>query len=136
MNIAELRKLAIQTIEIPGFSPGTTVTVQVQQPRIMALMAQGKIPNPLMSVATKIVMSEKSDLKVDAALAMKIYELYCTACLVEPTYNEFKDIITDEQMLHIYLWATGELQQLSRFRPDAEDGSSDSDGEGVPSKAE
>lgn len=131
MNIAELRKLAIQTIEIPGFSPGATITVQVQQPRIMALMAQGKLPNPLMAVATKIVMTQTAQVKFDAAEAMKIYELYCTACLVEPTYDEFKDIITDEQMLYIYRWAVGELQQLASFRPDAEDGDSHQHGEGV-----
>lgn len=136
MNIAELKKLAIQTIEIPGFSPGTTVTVQVQQPRIMALMSQGKIPNPLMSVANKLVMAQTAQVEFDATEAMRIYELYCTACLVEPTYEEFKDIITDEQMLHLYLWATGELQQLSRFRRDEEDGSGDTDGEGVRVQAE
>lgn len=130
MKIEELRKLAIQTIEIPGFSPGTTITVKVQQPRIMALIAQGKIPNPLMAVASKLVMGETTG-KIDAAEAMKIYELYCTACLVEPTYEEFKDIITDEQMLYIYRWAVGELQQLASFRPDAEDGDSHQHGEGV-----
>lgn len=136
MRIEELRRLAIQTIEIPGFSPGEMVAVQVQQPRIMALMAQGKLPNPLMAVATKIVMAQTSKVEFDAAEAMKLYELYCTTCLVEPTYEEFKDIITDEQMLYIYLWATGELRELSRFRPDAEDGDGHQHGEGVRVQAE
>jgi hypothetical protein len=122
MNIAELRAKAIKTIEIPGFHPGETITVKVQQPRILAMMGQGKLPNPLMAAAERVVMPQQKKIEIKPVDVFHFYELYCTACLVEPTYEEFKDIITDEQMLYIYRWATGDLQKLSSFRPDKADG--------------
>ncbi len=136
MEIDELRALAIQTVVIPGFSVGKTIEVKLQKPRILALMGQGKIPNPLMPVATKMTMAPTKRVSFDAREAAQLYELYCSTCLVEPTYDEFKDIITDEQMIHIYQWAVGELQEVSSFRGHEKDGPNDHDGEGVQVQTE
>ena len=114
MNIAELRAKAIQAIEIPGFAPGETITVKVQQPRILAMMGQGSCPTRSwrQQSALSCLSRKRSRLPVDV---FHFYELYCTARLVEPTYEEFKDIITDEQMLYIYRWATGTCSSCPRF---------------------
>jgi len=131
MNIEELRARAIQTIEIPGYSPDETVKVQVQKPRLMTMMMQGKIPNPLMGIATRMVSGGTAKGEVATKDVLQFYELYCLACLVSPTYEEFKDIMTDEQMLAIFNWAMGDAQKMSSFRPDKEDGPVGGHGEGV-----
>ena len=63
-------------------------------------------------------------------------ELYCRACMVEPTYEQMKDIITDEQMLVVFNWAVGDTQKMANFRKNQEDGTDNRDGEDVPEKAE
>jgi|LSQX01.3.fsa_nt_gb hypothetical protein len=136
IDIKELRKKAITTIEIPGFEGIPTIKVKVQKPRIMIMAAQGKIPNPLMGLATKMVQGKISPNKLSLEEGAKMMELYCRACMVEPTYEQMKDIITDEQMLVIFNWAVGDTQKMANFRKNQEDGTDNRDGEDVPEKAE
>lgn len=139
LNIETLRSMAVITIDIPDFEGTGTIKVRVQKPRLMALAAQGKIPNMLMSVAAQAMgmgkrqVKNKEDVMKEMAQMM---ELYCKACLVEPTYEEFKDIMTDEQMMAIFDWAMGDVKQLESFRTDKEDGADNNTGEALPEKAE
>lgn len=112
---------------------GNPFKIKVQRPRIMAMAAQGKIPNPLMGIATKMVSGkgvEKGNIK---ELAQMI-ELYCRVCMVEPTYDDMKNTIDDDQMFAIFSWATSEVSKLSSFRNNKEDGPDNNDGEGVSKK--
>jgi len=43
-------------------------------------------------------------------------ELYCSACLVEPSFEEFKEIMTDNQSDYIFRWAMGQVDGLDSFR--------------------
>ena len=140
LNIETLRSMAVITIDIPDFEGTGTIKVRVQKPRLMALAAQGKIPNVLMSIAAQAMgtgnnrqIKNKEDAMKETAQTM---ELYCKACLVEPTYEEFKDIMTDEQMMAIFDWAMGDIKQLESFRTDKEDGTDNHTGEALPEKAE
>ena len=56
---------------------------------------------------------------------IKSLQIYCMACLVEPTWEEIKDYITDDQMLAIFYWAIGGVKRLEKFR--AERGANDTD---------
>lgn len=140
LNIQELKKMAHPVIPIPNFDNSGTINVRVQRPRLMSMAAGGKIPNHLLGTATRMVSGQKKqyakandeDLIKDAALMM---ELYCKACLVEPTYEEFKDIMTDEQADAIFAWATGTVKQLDSFRTDKGDGTSNNNGKALPKEA-
>lgn len=141
LSIEQLKQMATTIIEIPDFNNTGTIKVRVQKPRLMLMVAQGKIPNHLLGIASEMLMGKKKiskpkdDLEIikDSALMM---ELYCQACLVEPSYEEFKDIMTDEQMMAIFNWAIGEVKQLEKFRPDEGNGSSDNTSEQVSEKTE
>jgi len=114
---------------------GNAVDIKVQRPRILALAAQGKIPNPLMGIAAKMVSGkgvEKGNIK---ELAQMI-ELYCRACMVEPTYEDVKNTIDDDQMFAVFSWATSEVSKLSNFRNKQEDGTDNNNVEGVPKETE
>mgnify|MGYP000922542962 CR=1 FL=1 len=139
LNIEELRKMATVIIDIPDFKGTGTIKVRVQRPRLMAMAAQGKIPNALMGVAAKTAGLGAGKKKNSPENTLKdiasMMELYCKACLVEPTYDEFKDIMTDEQIQAIFDWAMGGVRQLESFRKDEGNGPSDNDGKDVSKKA-
>jgi len=135
LSIEELRKMATNVIDIPNFDNTGTIKVRVQKPRLMAMASQGKIPNHLLGTVNDMMFGRKKE-KGEPKLEdlTKVYELYCRACLVEPNYDEFKELITDDQMQAIFDFATGEASQLDSFRTDEKNGSSDNNGKQVSKK--
>lgn len=136
LSIEQLKKMALITIDIPDFENKGTIKVKVQKPRLMKMAAEGKIPNSLMSTAMEMAGLEvgKKESKIDFPQVAEMMELYCKACLVEPNYEEFKDIMTDEQMVAIFDWATEGLGEIDTFRGDKEDGTGNRDVEDIPEK--
>lgn len=131
ISIDQLKKKATTVIEIPDIDGTGTIKIRVQKPRLMALAAQGKIPNPLMGVATKLIRNEFKDKDIDLSNTAKMVELYCRACMVEPSYEEMKDIITDDQMLAVFNWAIGGVESLNNFRTNEGNGPSNNNGQAV-----
>lgn len=129
LSIEELRKQATTTIEIPDFEGTGTIKVRVQKPRLMAMASQGKIPNHLLGIVNAMMFPSKKEKKEPNIEEIgKIYELYCRACLVEPSYEEIKDIITDDQMMAIFDWAMGDVKKLENFRSEQRDGTGNNNG--------
>lgn len=122
-------ELAIYDVE------GKPVKIKVQRPRLLNMAAQGKIPNSLLGVASKVVGSkgiEKGNIK---ELAQMI-ELYCRACMVKPTYEEMKDTINDDQMFEIFTWATSEVKKLDSFRNKQKNDRDNNNGKNISKEAE
>ncbi len=145
ISIEEIKKLACTVVNIPGYSPRETIKVRLQKPQIMKLMAGGKIPNHLLSVVEQIMYGsqsqkkknlKKDDIREKLKDIANVYEVYCRACLVEPTYEEFEPYLSDDQKEAIFNWATEEVAQLENFREDKEDGASDHDGQEVQPEAQ
>src|SRR5690554_5033899 len=100
LSIEQLKNMATTIIKIPHFEGTSTIKVRVQKPRLMAMASQGKIPNHLLGIVNTMMFGNKKEKKeVNITDVAKTYELYCRACLVEPSYEEIKDIITDDQMI-------------------------------------
>ncbi len=112
---------------------GNPVKIKVQRPRILAMAAQGKIPNPLMGIATKM-MSGKGAEQGNIKEMAQMVELYCRVCMVEPTYEDMKNAIDDEQMFTIFSWATSGVSKLDNFRDEQKDDTDNNDGKGVSKK--
>ena len=137
LSIEQLKKMATTVIEIPNFDNSGTIKVRVQKPRLMAMASQGKIPNHLLGIVNTMMFGNKKEKKeVNITDVAKTYELYCRACLVEPDYEEIKDIITDDQMIAIFDWAMGDMKKVETFRSNEGNGSSDNNGEQVREKTE
>lgn len=129
ISIEQLKNMATTIIEIPDFEGTGTIKVRVQKPRLMAMAAQGKIPNHLLGIVNNMMFPSKKEKKEpNIEEIAKIYELYCRACLVEPSYDEIKDIMTDEQMSAIFDWAMGDMKKLETFRTNEGDGTSNNTG--------
>jgi len=136
-SIEQLKQMAITTISIPDFEGAGTIKVKVQRPRLMAMASQGKIPNHLMSIASDMIMGRRKksgDVQINDVASM--IELYCQACLVEPSYDEFKGIITDDQMSAIFDWGTEGVKKLDSFRTDKADGTNNNNGETLQEETE
>ena len=137
LSIEQLKKMATTVIEIPNFDNSGTIKVRVQKPRLMAMASQGKIPNHLLGIVNTMMFGNKKEKKeVNITDVAKTYELYCRVCLVEPDYEEIKDIITDDQMIAIFDWAMGDAKKVETFRSNEGNGSSDNNGEQVREKTE
>lgn len=129
LSIEQLKNMATTIIEIPDFEGTGTIKVRVKKPRLIAMAAQGKIPNHLLGIVNNMMFPNKKEKKEpNIEEIAKIYELYCRACLVEPSYDEIKDIMTDEQMSAIFDWGMDGIEDLENFREDEGDGSSNNNG--------
>lgn len=140
VKIEDIKDKLTQTIEIPDFSGEGTITVRVRKPQIMKLITSGKIPNPLLPTALAMLDGRnmrKAKSEDELALeGIKSIQIYCMACLVEPTWDEIKDYITDDQMFAIFNWAIGGIRRLEKFRTERTNGTGNNDGADVPQKAE
>ena len=137
LSVEQLRAMANTIIEIPNFDNTGTIKIRVQKPQLLKMASQGKIPNHLLGIAVTATtgeqkkstdkMSDKEKLKmVDQSM-----DLYCIACMVEPKYEDVKDILTDDQRGTIFEWAIGAVSDLDSFRNEETDGSDDNDGKEV-----
>lgn len=142
LSIEQLREMANPVIEIPNFDNTGTIKVRVRKPQLLSMASQGKIPNHLLNIAATMVSGEKvKDIdKMEDMDKIKMIndtmELYCIACLVEPKYEEIKDILTDDQKGIIFNWGIGQVQSLNSFREGKADGTHNNDSEEVSEKTE
>lgn len=142
LSMEQLKGISQPIIQISNFDNTGTINVRVQKPKLMAMATQGKIPNHLMGVAVSMLTGKKKDVKDKEPTDIErlkrtsdTIELYCIACLVEPKYDDFKEIITDEQRLEIFNWGLGQVNTLDSFRADKGNGPSDNNGEEVSEEA-
>jgi hypothetical protein len=138
ISFEEFKNKATTVIEIPGFSPDEKIKVRVKKPNMMSMLSQGKIPNHLTTVIYKMLGIDKKERKEKnkeeenkklAIEAAKMYELYACICLVDPSYEEIREYLIDEQLEAIFNWATSEVKGLENFRENKDDGTNNNDGE-------
>lgn len=121
-NIKEMKEISNPVIKIPNFDNTGTINIRVQRPRLLDMARQGNIPNHLLGIANQMLLGKQNHDKMDDKKSLEqiasMMELYARACLVEPTYNEFKDVMTDEQGDAIFAFAIGKVSDLDSFRKD------------------
>ncbi|WP_409229101.1 hypothetical protein [Gudongella sp. SC589] len=141
-KIVDRFKDSATEIDIPDFDGIGNITIKVQRPQLTRMMREGKIDNPLMSMATKAALGKAAqpnkDKMTDEELAkdyQKWIDFYCEICMVEPKFEEVKDHMTDDQLLSVYAWALAPISSLRSFRHKEKDGADNNDGKGVQRKA-
>lgn len=139
LNIEQLKEMATPVIEIPGFDNQNPIKVRVKKPSLMSMFSEGKIPNHLLGIATQMVGGEKSKQKKQTGEEktkelIDLLEMYCEMCLVEPTYTEFKEIMTDDQKEAIFEWGVGDVAKAGNFRDEEEIQSDNNDGKALQKK--
>lgn len=109
-------------VELPGFVSGETITVKLRRPSVMTMVADGKIPNPLMGIAAEMFNSGVNS-TIQSADGMKntaeLLRIYAKAALVEPAYADLEAAgvqLTDGQLTAIYSYVMTGVDQIKRFR--------------------
>lgn len=117
ISAKEFRQRATRVIEIDGFEPGEKIEVRIKPASILNLYVSGKLPNNLLGIVQDLfeVKSEQEAGKKilqDAEMmkaTFEILDLVCEQCLVEPTYAEIGDLLTDNQKGQIMAEAQGNV---------------------------
>lgn len=117
ISAREFRKKATRIIEIDGFESGEKIAVRIKPASLLNLLMNGKLPNNLLGTVNDLFertgkdkpmeLFEQDENKIKDI--MEIIDLVCEQSLVEPTFEEIKDVITDTQKMQIMAEAQGNV---------------------------
>ena len=137
LSIEQLKEMANPIIQIPDFEGTGYINIRVQRPKLLKMAEEGKIPNHLIDIAATLISGKPKNNKMEVSSEEYVkqinlvMEMYCRACMIEPTFEEFKDIITDEQKATIADWAMKEVSGLDSFRTNKAYGTNNNDSKEV-----
>lgn len=117
INAKEFRERATRVIEIDGFSQGEKIEVRIKPASILNLYVSGKLPNSLLSTVQDLFDIKDNKKNVNKVFddpemmkaSLKLMDLVCEECLVEPKYSEISDLLTDNQKGQIMTEAQGNV---------------------------
>lgn len=127
-GIEDLKKASpYRVVELPPFPNGTPLVVKIQSPKLIDMMINGGIYNPLNEVVNEVIEGKapkKNGKKVkpdpeNQKSAMELIKKIAVSCLVEPTVAEIEEYaggLTDMQIFAIYKEIESEVKVLSSFR--------------------
>lgn len=124
-DINALKKIAEgEVVELPGFSE-TPFIVRLRQPSLVGLVANGKIPNHLMGIATSLFNNDTKRLEkeLESEKGVKgmheIMTIMAENCLIEPTMEDIRNAgveLTDIQLTAIFNYSQRGAKVLEQFR--------------------
>lgn len=122
-NVAEVRKKLDKPVEFPGWEEDIPFVARVRRTSLSGLVKREELPNDLLPVVARMMgIAEQGGNPLDQAKPEEI-KRFLTAMhsiaellLIEPTYDEVGDILTDEQLSAIFLYAQQGLRGLEPFR--------------------
>ena len=119
-SLENLKKLSEgQEVELPGWDEEPFIC-KLKRPSLLGLVEGGQIPNPLLNAAYILFKGAKTQKDVLNLKDQKeILDIVARAAMVEPTYQQLKDIgleLTDLQLLDIYNFTQLGVRSLISFR--------------------
>lgn len=122
-SVADITRYAEGRVcELPGFAPDQPFVARLRRPSLLALVKNGKIPNPLLKSVTALFESGKKEFAQDEKSLSDIYDLcdiFAQAALIEPTYDEIKAAglqLTDDQLMYIFKFSQAGNIEADNFR--------------------
>jgi len=127
ISVEEFKARATREVDIQGFTNGEEpITIRIRSLSLMKLVGNGKIPNELMTTAIELFEGKKKSEAVSTAEIMgsngklkdmaSLIDVICDNAMVEPTFDEIGDLLTDEQKLEIFQHTQGGTKALNSFR--------------------
>jgi hypothetical protein len=140
MTVDEVRAAATPVQELPPFDNGQPFRARLRRASLITLLMGGKIPNDLLAVAHAAMEKGLSPTNFDPADLPKLgalLETMCAATLVEPAWEDVKDLLDDVQIQAIMSYGTAGAKALEPFRQrPAESVANSGDGESLGSPTE
>lgn len=126
-------------VELQGWDNEPFICM-LKRPSLLGLVESGDIPNPLLNAAYILFNGVKTTKDVINLKEQKqIFDIVARAAMVDPTYQELKDLgleLTDLQLMEIYRFTQLGLKSLISFRPKQEDTKNNNDKREVQPKTE
>ena len=110
-----------EIVELPSFREGAPFVARLKRPSMMALVKTGRIPNSLVTSASKLFNGKGVDDNNDQAMgqAFEVFDALCEAAFVEPKYQDIKNAgieLTDEQYMAVFNYTQRGVDALAPFR--------------------
>lgn len=123
ISAEQFRNRAVSIIPIPGFDAGETFEIKVKKLSIVGLMSSGKIPNSLMQVVKDAFTGIKSaGVEADESAIMdkagdigKLLDIVCAEAMLEPRFEDIKDVMNDAQKLAVFQFTQGGVEEAKSF---------------------
>lgn len=128
-NLKDLKDLN-PIVELGHFDNGVPFVARVKKPNLLALVAHGKIPNPLMSAAMSLFNGNEKEidkLTKDPKSLANLYglmEVLAKECLIEPSFDDLQEAgieLSQDQLLSVVMFAQGGINALEDFRQKSRD---------------
>ena len=144
ISAEQFRNKAVSIIPIPGFDAGETFEIKVKKLSIVGLMSSGKIPNSLMQVVKDAFAGIKSaGAEADESAIMdragdigKLLDIVCAEAMLEPRFEDIKDVMNDAQKLAVFQFTQGGVEEAKSFPAIEGDTGRTDDVENVSSQTE
>lgn len=113
-----------ELVELPSFGEGRPFVARLQRPSMMELAKEGRIPNSLLSSASKLFVNGSVNGRAEADEGtleemFGVIDVICEASFLEPTYKQLKDNeikLTDEQYMAVFNFCQTGVESLKNFR--------------------
>jgi len=102
-----------EVIELPPFDEKNELVARLKRPSLLTLCRIGTIPNKLLTAAQRLFEGDK---KGDIKEYGELLHIVAEAALVEPKYEDVKDLLTDEQLTAIFNYTQLGVMALQPFR--------------------
>lgn len=122
--------LGTELVELPGWTPDTTVTFRLRRCSLRGLVTSGKVPNPLLAAAQRLYEGQSSKANANFAEIIKVMNLVVDNALVEPKLSELSEAgieLTEDQFGMIWSYAQKGALALTAFRAIAGNPAGDQD---------
>lgn len=102
-----------EIVELPEFDDGTPFNAKLKRLSLLALCKDGVIPNVLLAAAQEIYEGrQRADIKKYA----EVLDIVCSQSMIEPKFDDVKEILTDTQKVAILTYAQHGVAGLVPFR--------------------
>jgi len=102
-----------EVVELPAFDDNTPFVARLKRLSLLALCKAGAIPNQLLGAAQEIFEGrQKSNIKNYA----DVLDVIISQALIEPAYDDVKDLLTDMQRIAIFSYTQNCIKGLLPFR--------------------
>lgn len=141
----QFRQKSVAVIQIPGFDKDETFEIKVKKLSIVGLMSSGKIPNALMKVvkdafsgikSSQEGQGDESAIMDKAGEIGKLLDIVCKEAMLEPAFDDVKDVMNDAQKLAVFQFTQGGVEEVKPFPAVEGNSGPTADGEDVRSEAE
>lgn len=112
------RQAADRIVQLSGFVKEESFNAKLRRLSLLDLAESGSIPNELLGAVSQLYAKGVQGISSVEETA-KVFRFIAQKALIAPTWDELTDagvILTDDQLLDIYLYTVGGVERLKTFR--------------------